>query len=78
MKMQQICKTTDEQWQSYLYEEPLRRFNMSLNLFWLREGSHLESTHVPALETIAREIATDLETTLKQFATAGDSKIVNE
>jgi len=66
--MQSHGTPAHDQGQAYLYEDPLRRLNLSLNLFWLTEGIEEGSPHLPSPEIIAGKIAADLESSLEQFA----------
>jgi type I restriction enzyme M protein len=53
---------------SYAYEELLKRDKLNLDIFWLKDESLEESSNLPSPETIAADIATDLEAALEQFS----------
>jgi type I restriction enzyme M protein len=53
---------------SYAYEELLKRDKVNLDIFWLKDESLEESSNLPSPETIAADIAADLEAALEQFA----------
>ena len=53
---------------SYTYEELLKRDKLNLDIFWLKDESLEESSNLPAPETIAADIAADLEAALEQFS----------
>ena len=53
---------------SYAYEELLKRDKVNLDIFWLKDESLEESSNLPRPETIAADIAADLEAALEQFA----------
>jgi type I restriction enzyme M protein len=50
----------------------LKRDNVSLNIFWMKDEALEESANLPAPETLAQEISDDLEAALEQFATLAD------
>jgi type I restriction enzyme M protein len=53
---------------SYAYEELLKRDKLNLDILWLKDESLEESSNLPSPETIAADIAADLETALEQFS----------
>jgi type I restriction enzyme M protein len=53
---------------SYAYQELLKRDKPNLDIFWLKDESLEESSNLPSPETIAEDIAADLEAALEQFS----------
>jgi type I restriction enzyme M protein len=56
-------------WRPYTYEEILRREGANLDLSWIRDKSLEDSADLEDPDTIAEEIADDLQAALEQFAT---------
>ena len=54
-------------WRVYDYEELVARDKASLDIFWLKDESLMDSENLPPPEIIAREIIDDLEAALEQF-----------
>ena len=54
-------------WRCYDYEELLKRDNLNLDLFWIKDKSLTGTDSLPASDILAAEIADDLETALEQF-----------
>lgn len=60
-------------WRVYDYAELIARDKASLDIFWLKDDSLLESDNLPPPDVIAQEIVDDLEAALEQFRLiAGD------
>jgi type I restriction enzyme M protein len=57
----------DGRWRCYEYEELAKRDKLSLDLFWIRDESLVESENLPETEVLALEIAEDLQAALEQF-----------
>jgi type I restriction enzyme M protein len=57
----------DGRWRCYEYEELAKRDKLSLDLFWIRDESLVESENLPEPEVLALEIAEDLQAALEQF-----------
>ena len=57
----------DGRWRVYDYEELVARDKASLDIFWLKDESLMDSENLPPPEVIAREIIDDLEAALEQF-----------
>ncbi len=65
-----------ERFKSFTFDELIKRDKANLDIFWLKDESLEDSANLPAPETIAAEIAEDLEAALEQFAEiAGDLKV---
>ena len=60
-------QTQDGHWRSYELEDLLTRDKISLDLFWLKDESLLDSDHLPEPDVIASEIAVDLRSVLEQM-----------
>ena len=60
-------QTPDGHWRSYELEDLLTRDKISLDLFWLKDESLLDSDHLPEPDVIASEIAVDLRSVLEQM-----------
>lgn len=54
-------------WRPFTYEEILARDKVSLDLFWLRDGSLEDSSSLPEPHVVAQEIADDLRSALAQI-----------
>ena len=66
-------QTPDGRWRCYELEDLLARDKISLDLFWLKDDSLLDSDNLPEPDVIASEIAEDLRSVLEQMeATLGD------
>ena len=60
-------------WRVYEYDELVARDKGSLDIFWLKDESLVDSDNLPPPEVIAQEIVEDLEAALEQFRLiAGD------
>ena len=60
---------------SYAYDEIIKRDKANLDIFWLRDKSLEDSDDLPDPDVLAQEIADDLQTALDQFAAiAGELK----
>jgi len=60
-------------WRVYDYEDLVARDKASLDIFWLRDDSLVDTDNLPPPEVIAQEIVDDLEAALEQFRLiAGD------
>jgi type I restriction enzyme M protein len=57
----------DGRWRVYDYEGLIARDKASLDIFWLRDDSLVDSDNLPPPAVIAREIIEDLEAALEQF-----------
>ena len=57
----------DGRWRVYDYEELVARDKASLDIFWLKDESLMDSENLPPPDVIAREIIDDLEAALEQF-----------
>lgn len=60
-------ESPDGRWRSYALEELLARDKISLDLFWLKDQSLLDSDNLPEPDVIAAEIAKDLRSVLEQM-----------
>jgi type I restriction enzyme M protein len=54
-------------WRSYELEDLLARDKISLDLFWLKDESLLDSDSLPEPDVIAAEIAEDLRNAMEQM-----------
>lgn len=54
-------------WRCYDYADLLKRDKLSLDIFWIKDKSLTDTDSLLAPDTIAAEIAEDLETALAQF-----------
>lgn len=54
-------------WRSFDLEELLARDKISLDLFWLKDESLLDSDNLPDPDEIAAEISDDLRSALEQM-----------
>ena len=61
-----------ERFKSFKYEELGKRDKLNLDIFWLKDEALEESANLPDPETIAADIAADLEAALEQFATIAE------
>ena len=57
-----------ERFHVFNYEELIKRDKVSLDIFWLKDGSLEDSANLPDPDVIAAEIAEDLQAALDQFA----------
>ncbi len=57
-----------ERFRAFAYNELLQRDKVSLDIFWLKDESLEDSENLPAPDTLARDIAENLESALEQFA----------
>ena len=57
----------DGRWRCYELEDLLARDKISLDLFWLKDESLLDSDALPHPDVIAAEIADDLRSALEQM-----------
>ena len=55
-------------WRSYTFEELQNRDKLSLDLFWIKDDSVVDSDSLPDPDILAQEIVDDLENALEQFA----------
>jgi type I restriction enzyme M protein len=60
-------ESPDGRWRCYALEELLARDKISLDLFWLKDESLLDSDNLPEPDVIAAEIAEDLRSVLEQM-----------
>jgi type I restriction enzyme M protein len=66
-------QTLAGRWRCYELEDLLARDKISLDLFWLKDDSLLDSDNLPEPDVIASEIAEDLRSVLEQMeAMLGD------
>lgn len=56
-------------WRSFTYDELMARDRVNLDIFWLRDESLEDSTHLPSPDLLAAEIVEDLKAALAQFKT---------
>ena len=61
----------------YAYEELLKRDKLNLDIFWLKDETLEESSNLPSPETIAADIAADLEAALEQFSMIAEDLKLN-
>ncbi len=61
-----------ERWNSFTYEELVKRDKVNLDIFWLKDESLEDSANLPDPDIIAAEIVEDLEAALSQFATIAE------
>lgn len=59
--------TPDSRWRVHDYEELIARDKPSLDIFWLKDESLMDSENLPRPAEIARDIIEDLEAALAQF-----------
>jgi len=57
----------DGRWRAFTYDELLARDKVNLDIFWLRDESLEEATHLPDPDVLAAEIVEDLQAALEQF-----------
>ena len=57
-----------ERFQSFAYEEPIKRDKVNLDIFWLKDDAQEESVNLPPPEIIAQKITDDLKAAQEQFA----------
>ena len=50
----------------------MKRDNVKLDIFWLKDDALEEPANRPAPEVVAQEISGDLEAALEQFATIAE------
>ena len=62
----------NERFKSFTYAELTKRDKLNLDIFWLKDEALEESANLPDPETIAADIAADLEAALGQFATIAE------
>jgi type I restriction enzyme M protein len=55
-------------WRAFPYAELAARDKANLDIFWLRDESLEDSSHLPAPELLAQEIVEDLQAALEQFS----------
>lgn len=69
-------QTPAGRWRCYDLEDLLARDKISLDLFWLKDDSLLDSDNLPEPDVIASEIAEDLRSVLEQMeAMLGDLEL---
>jgi len=56
-----------ERFKAFSYDELMQRDKVSLDIFWLKDESQEDSENLPSPDTLARDIAENLEAALKQF-----------
>ncbi|GAI00541.1 unnamed protein product, partial [marine sediment metagenome] len=56
-----------ERFKSFTYEELLQRDKVNLDIFWLKDESLEDMENLPDPDTLARDIAENLESALEQF-----------
>jgi len=56
-----------ERFRAFTYGELMQRDKVSLDIFWLKDESLEDSENLPAPDTLARDIAENLEAALEQF-----------
>ncbi len=61
-------ETPEGRWRRYSYEEIMRREGANLDLTWIRDKTLEDSVGLEDPDTIAEEIADDLQAALEQFA----------
>ena len=61
------ARKPDGRWRSYPYREIVGRDKVSLDLFWLRDESLEDASDLPEPHVLAREIADDLRSALRQM-----------
>lgn len=66
------ARKESERFKAFSYDELLKRDEVNLDLFWLKDESLEESANLPAPEVIAQEIVDDLQAALEQFAAIAD------
>lgn len=59
--------SAEGRWRSYAYDELLKRDKLSLDLFWLKDKSLIDTDSLPEPDVLAGEIADELEAALEQF-----------
>jgi len=64
-----------ERFRVFGYDEVLQRDKVNLEIFWLKNESLEDSENLPAPDTIAKEIAENLESALDQFASKHEDLI---
>jgi type I restriction enzyme M protein len=62
-----------ERFHVFTYEELMQRDKVNLDIFWLKDESLEDSANLPDPDTLAREIAENLESALDQFTTISQS-----
>ena len=62
-----IEQNPEGRWRSYELEELLARDKSSLDLFWLKDDSLLDSDNLPGPDVIAAEITEGLRSALEQM-----------
>src|SRR5437667_7007478 len=60
-------KNPEGRWRAFGYEEIVARDKVSLDLFWLRDESVVDSANLPDPSILAQEIADDLRSALGQI-----------
>ena len=69
-------QTLDGRWRCYELEDLLARDKISLDLFWLKDDSLLDSDNLPEPDVIASAIAEDLRSVLERMeAMLGDLEL---
>ena len=53
---------------SFVYNDLIRRHNVNLDIFWLKDESSEDSANFPSPNIIAAEIVEDLQAALEQFS----------
>ena len=59
-------------WRCYDYDELLKRDELSLDLFWIKDKSLTDTDSLPSPDVLATEIAYDLEAAIEQFTKIAD------
>jgi len=57
-----------ERFKAFTYDELVQRDKVSLDLFWLKDESMEDSENLPDPDTLAKDIAKNLESALEQFS----------
>jgi type I restriction enzyme M protein len=66
-------RKASERFKAFTYNELMQRDKVSLDIFWLKDESLEDSANLPDPDTIAREIAENLEAALEQFGSIVES-----
>ena len=61
-------RTESEPFKYFAYDDFIKRDQVNLDIFWLKDESLEDFANLPAPDIIAAEIVEDLEATLAQFA----------
>ena len=68
-------RTETERFKPYTFNELMQRDKVSLDMFWLNDASLEDADNLPDPDTLAREIADNLDSALEQFSSISEDLV---